>query len=644
MCGICGIVQFDKPHISKPLLHRMTQSLQHRGPDASDVFIAPHVGLGHTRLSIIDQSIAGAQPMRTEDGRWVLTYNGELYGAEKLRSQLRATGVHFRGRSDSEVLLRAWDLWGQACLEQLNGMFAFATWDAQNERLTLVRDRLGIKPLYWHRLKDGLIFASEIKGILASKRVSKRMNLHAVGEYFYHGNALGTHTFFQGIHVLEPGSTLVFDRTGVSIKPFWRVNPASIQPTTKTEAIGEIRRLLERSVQKQLVSDTSVGVFLSGGMDSSSIAALANRHYAGTLSTYTVGFDQPDGCDERKTAGRFARMLGTNHHEVHMDGKQLPEILEDITRSYDQPFAAAANVPLYLLTKQLSGSPKVVLLGEGGDELFAGYHRYTYMQRHRLLRFLAICAWPLRNQLPHAYQKARIQRLLYAFRQPDFALRMALMVNPEDPRNPPTRILGHAFRQLVEPHDPFSQYRQVHANLENLNPLTQMLLTDLQIILPSLYLEKVDRATMAHGIEARVPFLDNDLTEYALSLPTAMKLHGTRTKHLLREAFADLLPDFILNGPKRGFEVPRSSWLKGPLSDYMKETFTHKNIQEMDIFHQPTLALIINEHLTGAPGLGHLLWKALNFALWLRIYQPEIPHAIKIDSDIEAPIALSETH
>jgi asparagine synthase (glutamine-hydrolysing) len=621
------MVSFGADAPREEVLRAMTRSIAHRGPDDSGTFVKGPVGLGHVRLSIIDLSAAGHQPMHGDDGNVTLVYNGEVYNFPMLKRELEGLGIAFTGRSDTEVVLRGYLEWGTAVFERLHGMFALALWDGRTRELHLARDRFGIKPLYYHRGAGGLVFGSEIKALLASGRVRPAPGWAGLHEYMWYGAPAGENTAYEGVLQLLPGRLLTASDEGVRTRSFWSLDALAQRDETVEEATRTVRDLLERAVKSHLVSDVPVGVFLSGGIDSTAVTALASRHYGGRLRTYSVGFDFSGDASELPVARGVAERFGTEHHELFVRGGDLRGVIERLVQAHDQPFGDAANIPLYLLCAELAGSVKVVLQGDGGDEVFAGYRRYNVLSAEPLWRAVAAvgnAAGVAAGTKPRAL---RVDRFLRAVGETDPALRMALLLTTETRRNPPTRIFSPEWRAALEEHDPFRAYREVQARFARLDPVQRMLYADMEILLPSTYLEKVDRSTMAHAIEVRVPFLDAELAEYAMALPSRLKVRRGQKKWLLRRALRGIVPDEVLDRPKTGFGVPFERWLRGPLAEYMRGVLTDPSTVRAGIFDAAHLERAMREHVGGERNHGFLLWKALNLALWQQRYLSPTPGA-----------------
>lgn len=620
MCGVCGIIDYSKSApMKQELLEQMTLTLRHRGPDRSSVWTKEHVGLGHARLSIIDLSETGNQPMTTPDGRYVIVFNGEVYNFTELRAELERNGAIFRGHSDTEVVLAAYSKWGATVFPRLNGIFALAIWDNSEKELILARDRFGVKPLYIYKLPNGIIFGSEIKAILASGRIYSSVSPQALHEFAYFGASLGTNTMFEGITRLEPGHWIRIKNGIIAEDVFWQTeNILSITDNLETATTRTIE-LLEAAVKRQLISDVPVGVFLSGGIDSSAVTAFAARHYAGKLNTYSVGFDFKRDVDELPKARRVARHYGTEHHELFIEGGNLPPVIEDLVKHHDEPFSDAANIPLYLLCRELNGNPKVVLQGDGGDEIFAGYRRYNLLSNFKLWKALA----SIRCVIPSfgSDKLRRLRRILDAFAQYEPGLRMAMLLTMDTPRKSFTDLLSKEWKVRLHETDAFKRYREMVRRFKDFDAVQQMLYTDVNIILPDIFLEKVDKSTMAFSIESRVPFLDNDLTEYVMGLPSKIKVRGGDKKFLLKRALRKIVPDDILDGPKTGFGVPFSHWLKEPLAEYSRGVFAESFSASAPLFDKTVLTRFLADHQKGdSVQNGFILWKALNLALWQKFY------------------------
>lgn len=623
MCGLTGILGprdatgGDSIARRRATVAAMTEALRHRGPDAAGQSDDGRCSLGHRRLSILDLSEAGAQPMALRPGGPVIAYNGEAYNFQELRRELAAGGRTFRGRSDTEVLLHAYDAWGLDGMRRVEGIFALALWDPARELLVLMRDRLGVKPLFFGEAAPGLAFGSEIKAVLAAGGVDTTLDDQAMSEYLWYGNAYEDRTPYAGVRSLRPGHWLIDQGGARRIEPWFRIEEWLERPGPRTpgEAADAVREALDAAVARQLVSDVPIALFLSGGIDSSAIAASAARASREPIMSYAAAFDFERGVDELPKARMVAQSLGLDHHELRIAGADLPDVLLTLARAHDEPFADAANIPLYLLCRALDGKAKVVLQGDGGDELFAGYRRYAMLRNAWLWR-----RWP-RRLSPVARSAGglgrRLARMADSVGHPDPALRMALLLTVETLEDPPESVLTtDRHRHLAETTDPFLAYRRAAARFGSHDPVQQMLLTDLVVQLPSQFLPKVDRATMALGVEARVPLLDERVAALAVGLPSRWKVSLLQTKVLLRASQRGRLPDAILDAPKTGFGVPFGHWLRTSLRPLARSRLLDPGFATTFGLDRPRLEEQLAAHESGRRNHGFRLWKLLQLALW----------------------------
>ena len=621
MCGFCGLYGTSSSDRLNRGVSRMVATIAHRGPDDEGVFIGDGVALGHRRLSIIDLSATGAQPMSF--GSVTVVYNGESYNFSQLRSELKRLGRQFRGGSDTEVLLHAYHAWGLDGLARLEGIFSFALWDSDRRRLVLMRDRLGIKPLFYAWHGDQLAFGSEIKAVLAGIEPDLDIDEQALSEYLWYGNAFDDRTIYRNVHALEPGHQLIVEDGRSRVQPWFRIEdwlPESPPLLDEREAAAAVRDLVDSAVARQLVSDVPVGIFLSGGVDSSSIAASAVLASQRKLSSYSVGFDFAGGVQELDRARQIAQSLGLDHHEVHVAGGAIDEVITELVRAHDEPFGDAANIPLYLLGRELGGEIKVVLQGDGGDEMFAGYRRYAVLRHATFWRMWSPALAFVFNALPGA-TAFRFSRFASAAGHVDPAMRMALLLTMESLRDPPTTVFSNDRRQYLEENtDPFAAYKRCASRFSDVDPVQQMLLTDISLQLPSQFLSKVDRATMANGIEARVPLLDEQIASFVVGLPTKLKVRGSEKKIVLREAMRGRVPDDILDGPKTGFGVPYAQWLRTSLYGFAQAAVLDAKFVERFGLDRVKLERSFDDHRSGRRDRGFLLWKMLQLALWSREY------------------------
>lgn len=628
MCGIAGIINpagHDRIDVTARL-NSVVQVQQHRGPDASGVYIDDKIGFAHNRLSILDLSAAGNQPMWSRSGQTVVTYNGEVYNFHELAATYNLTT---QSRTDTEVILEAFEKVGPSIFRELNGMFAFAIYDLKSNTVWLVRDRLGIKPLYLSRQGSSIAFASEIKGVFTLHDTREhRLCLDAVHEWSYFGNALGQRTMFDGIEQLEPGHCLRVDLASGRTEDcvYWSMdtaleqNPGDPTMTDPEHAARRTLELLDTSIRRQLVSDVPVGIFLSGGLDSSSIACLGSRHSDQPLTTFSATFDYDEERSELALAADVARHCGSDHHEIRIDGGKSADIVKKMIVSHDLPFSDAANIPLYLMSEAIGSTHKAILQGDAGDEMFGGYQRHLTLLKFGKFRPLfralrGLSDLPIENQL---YRRAA--RILSALGASDDGKAMALFLTVERERQGPTQVFGTALREQIETFDPFARYRDVERRFAG-RPLSEkMLLIDKSIILPDIFFQKVDRSTMAASVEVRVPFADNALLDHVLSLSPEILMHGGMQKGLLRKAMKDVLPASVLAGKKRGFGVPFGYWVTGVFSEQFRDVLADLGRSHPGLLDLNYIDALWAEHKANTADHGFMFWKLLNLSLWIQEY------------------------
>lgn len=626
MCGIVGYLFHPQDYCEKveENIIAACQAISHRGPDDHGTILAEKWALGHVRLSILDLSKQGHQPMQTEDERYTISYNGEVYNYLEIRKELELLGFFFQSQTDTEVILKAFKAWGKDSFVKFNGMFAFTIVDTVENKAWLVRDRFGIKPLYYVATEHNFIFSSEIKAIHILSPDLPVLASENLAEFVYYGNNLGEKTLFKNIQKLLPGHYLEVDieHQTYEDKVYWKLEDVKPVSYNNKTTVDEIKTLLENSVKRQLVSDVPVGIFLSGGIDSSAVTAFASKHYSGPLNTYSVGFDFDKGVNELPKARNIAKLFNTQHHEIIIDGYSVADTVVDLVSYHDLPFSDAANIPLYLLCKEIKKSDciKVILQGDGGDEFFGGYQRHSTLATTgfpALRKFVQLFRFLL-DILPASSGVYRLKRFINAIASEDDGKLMALLLTVEDEHNKPEDIFSTSLLNKIQQANPFQRYIDQNKRFSDHALLQKMLFIDTQIILPDIFLEKVDRATMAASIEIRVPFLDNDLTEYMLGLPGKVKVKGNAKKYLLKKALEDILPHDILYGPKTGFGVPFGYWIKGPLKELLFDTLTDLESMQSNIFDYNHIKRLYEDHCSGSRDNGFLLWKVLNFALWLK--------------------------
>jgi len=624
MCGIAGILKFDpRTGVDAARVARMRDALRHRGPDDSGLRLDGRVGFAHQRLAIIDVA-GGQQPMANADASVWLTYNGEVYNFRELRAELVERGHAFRTQSDTEVVLRAYEAFGEACVERLRGMFAFAIWDRRNGRLFLARDRLGIKPLYFALARDELLFASEIKGILAAGSIPPAFNAAVLPEFLATRFCAGAETFFQGIRKLLPGHTLTWSSAeGLRQRRYWRAPvPTRDSGEPMRQRAAQVRERLEEAVRSHLVSDVPLGLFLSGGIDSSGLAALMASMVSEPIRTFSVGFSDPE-FSELDYARLAAASVGAQHREVTVTPAQFFQALPKLIWHEDEPIAFPSSVSLYFVSDLARrNGVKVVMSGEGADELFLGYNRYRVTAwNERLGR-----AW--RAAVPQPV-RAGVRRLVGRFPRPlrRYTERSFLALAP-DARELffenfavfPERLRRELVRDtaLLEARDPYAEELRCYGEAGP-GTLERMAHADLQTYLVEL-LMKQDQMSMAASVESRVPFLDHAFVEFVAAMPGSYKLRGWRTKAVLREALAGTVPNAILTRPKMGFPTPVARWLRGPFASLLAEFVTGERALERGLFDPACARRLAQEHMDGTADHADRLWLLMNFEIWQRIF------------------------
>jgi asparagine synthase (glutamine-hydrolysing) len=618
MCGICGSYDYARSRApDRAVLERMNASLVHRGPDDSGIHIDGPAGLAARRLSIIDLA-HGHQPMATDDGSVAVVQNGEILNHRELREELERDGTRFATRCDTEVLLHLYRRDGLAFAERLRGMFAVALWDRSERRLVLVRDRFGIKPLYY-AIHDGrLSFASELGALLRQPDFDRELDRDALHAYLAFNSIPAPLTIFRSARKLPPGHVLVCTEAGVGISRFARPRPAAsgeLRRESAAELADELRRRMRESVAAHLLADVPVGVLLSGGVDSSLLTALAAEASSEQVSTFSIGFRERS-FNELGLARQVAERYGTDHHELIVTPR-IDELLPRLVASFDEPFADSSAVPTFLVSELAASQVKVVLSGEGGDELFGGYE--TYAADQLALRFggLAARLGPLVERLPSSSRRVSLD-----YRAKRFVRAVAL----------PPLERHHGFKEIFSPaqresllaaewrdpgSDPLAPWRERFAETAEAPLLARLQDVDLGIYLVDDLLVKTDRMSMAHSLEARVPYLDPVVAELALALPTRLKVRGLSKKRLLRRAARPLIPADILRARKRGFSIPAAAWLRGELEPLARELLAPERTSSQGYFKPAFVAGLLDDHVARRHDYSRQLWGLMSFSLWV---------------------------
>ena len=645
MCGIAGLIDISRSTPTAELrasVEQMANALVHRGPDDSDVWTAADVGvgLGHRRLSIIDLSPAGHQPMTSASGRYVITYNGEVYNFPVLREELLRAGHHFRGHSDTEILLTAVEEWGLfPALQRLVGQFALALWDRQEQVMHLVRDRIGEKPLYYARVGKRILFASELKALLRHPSWEGDVVRAALSTYLRHSYVPAPHCIYQNTYKLLPGTVLSISRDGELGEPlpYWALSDVVERGMSErlslsdSEATDALDSLLREVVAEKMVADVPLGAFLSGGIDSSTIVALMQAQHTRPVNTFSIGFDEAD-YDEAVYAKGVAAHLGTNHVELYVTPREAREVIPSLPQYYDEPFADSSQIPTFLVSQLAREHVTVSLSGDAGDELFGGYNRYLFGRSlwHKLRwspqALRAMAARSITLATPEAWNTVSglIKFLSFSkirlIRFGDRMHKLAQILPSESPEGLYHWLVSHWQNPdaVVRGGSEASTLLTSSKNWARLDDFTErMMYLDALTYLPDDILVKVDRASMAVSLEARVPLLDHRVVEFAWRLPLKFKIRNGESKWLLRRVLERYVPRSLTDRPKMGFGIPLDSWLRGPLRDWCESLLSEDRLRNEGYFHPEPIRKKWREHLSGKLNWQYHLWNVLMFQSWL---------------------------
>lgn len=610
MCGIAGWVGFERGREAAMAdLAAMCDAIRHRGPDDAGYFVGPRVALGMRRLSIIDVA-GGHQPIANEDGSVRIVFNGEVYNYRELQEELRRRGHRLSTNSDTETIVHLYEEHGDAVVDHLCGMFAFAIWDERRRRLLLARDRLGIKPLYYWPSAHGLAFASELKALLQLEGCPREIAPEAVADYLALGYVPEPDCIYRGVRKLEPGHLLVWDAAnGATVRRYWNPFRPEDPRLDEVEAAREIRRLLSESVRYRLISDVPLGAFLSGGLDSSAVVAEMARQMDRPVRTFSIGFDEPD-FNEAPHAAAVARALGTEHTELVVR-PEVEALIGDIVAAFDEPFADSSAIPTFLVSRLARSAVTVALSGDGGDELFGGYTRYLDLGRRdvALPAAVRVALGAFARRLPHG---ARGRNRLLELSRRSAGRYAGMVAHPLDPAEggvaaPALVAAGHGLDDVLD--------RWLAAVPER-DLLTRASFVDLISYLPGDILTKVDRMSMAVSLEARVPLLDHRLVEFATAMPAALRFRDGVGKWVWRKAIRGLVPDAVLDRPKQGFGVPLRHWFRRELRHHM-DGLLRPDAAVLEYVDAGAVGRVVREHATGRRDHSALLWKLLVLQRWL---------------------------
>jgi asparagine synthase (glutamine-hydrolysing) len=631
MCGICGWMTFRSASDVQSV-QQMNAKLTHRGPDDSGIAVFENAALGMSRLSIIDLA-GGHQPISNDDETCWIVFNGEIYNFLGLRKELKAKGYRFKAQSDTEVVLRAYEEWGDDCLNRLRGMFALALYDSRSaknasvdgvwetSRLLLARDRVGKKPLYYYRDEARIIFGSEIKAILAHPSVKARVRRHILPLYLTYGYVPAPYTLFENIYELAPGHKVLVQNGGVTVDRYWEVPPqdAGIELSEK-QYVETLRELFEDAVKVRLISDVPLGAFLSGGVDSAAVVAFMTRILNQPVQTFAIGFTDDPSFNELEHARTVANHFKSDHHEFLVSSNAI-DLLPKLVWHYDQPFADSSAIPSFLVAQMTRNHVKVALTGDGGDELFAGYERFAAARLAENYRrtpyLLQSTAKRLLGMMPEATTYRGFVRRARRF------VNVAALPLPERYLHwvgifPPC-LIGELLTDKGE-FDCIAHFQAYFNSAHDNDLIGQLLSVNMKTYLPGDLLVKTDRMTMANSLEARCPFLDHELLEFSCRIPSELKLKGMTTKYILKRALQGIVPQEIIDRKKHGFGVPVGRWFRTSLKRYLHETLLSPGALQRGYFREPTLCRLIREHETGKRDHGHRLWALLTLEIWHRIF------------------------
>ena len=618
MCGIAGIVGEE----NKELITQMIKEVRHRGPDDMGVFLDKNISLGHARLSIIDLSQKGRQPMSNENGNLWITFNGEIYNFREIRNELEKKGYAFKSGTDTEVIIYAYEEYGEECVSKLTGMFAFAIWDADKKKLFAARDRFGIKPFYYYCGDNLLVFGSEIKSILLHPRIKKEVNKEAIPYFMGYEYVPAPHTLFRGIKKLLPGHTLTHQDNNILIKKYWDINFTE-ELTNEKEICEKLYQEIESAVERHLISDVPLGVFLSGGIDSSTIVSIVSKKIGKQLNTFSLGYNlgNDGGYSELDYAQQVADFFGTNHKEIIM-GSPTIEDFRDIIRYLDEPMTDFATVPSYFLYKESRKKVKVCLSGEGGDELFAGYDRFLASKYDKYYTKIPVCfrkkiITPIVTNLKDRPEKkgiVNIAKRIVCGSDMDKKgrhIRWQYFVNSNMSEN----LYSDELKNTESYLDAFKPVQKFYDGCGKCTQLSKEQYIDLKLTMADSVLVKVDRMSMANSLEVRVPFLDHKLAEFSARIHSKLKLKGRTTKYILKKTMANKLQKNILSRPKQGYSFPIKLWLRNELKSDMYSLINDSEIISQN-FNKHFINKLIEQHLNKKQNHSHILWALMNLELW----------------------------
>ena len=619
MCGICGIINYKsfKP-IDPEQLVDMYSVIRHRGPDGEGYYVDGHLGLGHCRLSILDTSNRGRQPMVSEDGSLIISFNGEIYNYIELRDKLMSEGYIFKTGTDTEVIIQMYRKHKERCLEYFVGMYAFALWDSHEKKLFLARDRLGVKPFYYLETKSGVIFASEIKAILEVADEKPVVNLHALDCYMTFGYTPGEQTIFEGVKKLLPGYYMTLSNGVLQTRQYWNMVLSEAEDRGEDYYVEALRQHLLDASRLRLRSDVPLGVFLSGGIDSSAVVALLARDLHEPIKTFSVAYDKGNDFDETRYARMIATQFKTDHHEFYVDPREFQEFIPKFVWFMDEPVTEAAAISLFFISKLAKEFVTVVLSGEGADEMFAGYPIYFYMQMLELYRVV-----------PESVRDNILNPILSKFGGDKLRKYVRLSCAPLDKRylgvslydiSGKEGLYTEEFRRTLDGYNGVDVIRPYYEESRDMDVLNRMLYLDTKAWLPDDILIKADRMSMASSLELRSPFLDTRIAEFAATLPVKYKIRGRTTKYILKKAMEGILPNEVIYRAKKGFPTPLQIMFQHELKDYAQQLLTDARTVARGYFKHRQVSKILDEHSRGINDHHKLIWQMIVLEEWHRCF------------------------
>ena len=619
MCGICGIFNFNGAPVDQELLGKMMIVMKHRGPDGYGSYVSKNIGLGHRRLSIIDLD-GGAQPISNENGTIHIVFNGEIYNYIELREELKQHGHIFKTQSDTEVIIHGYEEWDVDCVKRFNGIFSFAIWNDKKKCLFLARDHLGVKPLYYIKLNNKLLFASEIKSLLQDKEVPREVDIKSLQELFTFRYVPSPNTLFRNIEKLSPANWMVCSANGIETKKYWEWIPQVIGKRKENDIIAYYQELLEDAIRLQLRSDVPVGLFLSSGIDSATILAIMSQYVSQPIYTFTIGFKGGENTNETDDARKLAMKFGTNHTEMIVTPEDYENYYDHYLWDIEEPVGNETAAAFYFVSKIASQKVKVALTGQGADEPWAGYHRHIGVKLSSLYSRLPDFAADFVNKAVYMLPRnERLKRGVTALHEPNILTRFAKIYSFYS-----AEMKDKLFQDWIKQDIASNRYeakealRHLQNDVRNLDPLTQMLYIDTRANLPDDLLMVNDKTSMTNSIEARVPFLDHRLVEFIETIPSGLKLHGLRGKHLHKKAVEKWLPKTMIYKKKKGFDNPIDKWLRGKMHNYIDDCLFGNKSAIRNYFNEKYVEQLVMLHNQGKEDYMRHIYLLISFELWHR--------------------------